>query len=98
MNLLFFGIWIKDANCPFRFIKKDVLVKALSCISPDTLAPNIFISIFMKKEGYKIKEVDVTHNARMGGVGSLGSWKIIRFSYQGFKQLMDFRNQLQKGG
>jgi len=49
INLLFFGVHINDANCPFRLMKKNVLIKRLASIDKESLAPNIMLSILAKK-------------------------------------------------
>lgn len=91
MNFIIFGVWIKDANCPFRLIKKRVLDSLLEDIDKEALAPNIIISILAKKKRIKLKEVPVTHYQRKTGVSSLRSLRLINFSLKGFMQLLAMR-------
>ena len=91
-NLALFGAWIKDVNCPFRLIKKDILDEFLKGIKKEVLAPNILISLLAKRARIKMIEVPVTHHDRKTGSNSLVSWKLIRFSLRGFVQLMAHRN------
>jgi glycosyltransferase involved in cell wall biosynthesis len=91
---LIFGIWIKDANCPFRLIRKKTLKELLELISPDALAPNIMISILAKFKKTKMTEVIVTHYPRKTGKAWLGKLKLIVFSLKGFIQLIALRKRL----
>jgi len=95
MNFLLFQIWIKDANCPFRLIKKEVLDRFIELIDKESLAPNIMMSILAKKKRIRMMEVPVTHRKRKTGVVSIVNWKLIWFSLKGFKELvttMVFKN------
>ena len=94
INLIVFGVWIKDANCPFRIIRKEVLKDFLKLIDKETLAPNIMISILAKKKKIRMKEVPVTHYERKTGKVSIVSFNLIKFSLNGLKQLLKFRFNL----
>ncbi|RME61111.1 MAG: glycosyltransferase family 2 protein, partial [Candidatus Dadabacteria bacterium] len=48
---VFFGIWVKEANVPFRLIKAKYLKELINKIPQDAFAPNIFLSIEAGKEG-----------------------------------------------
>lgn len=96
-NLFLFGVWIKDANCPFRLIKKEVLIDLLKPIDPEALAPNIKLAIIAKKKKFKIKEVPVFHRPRKTGKISIVSWKLIRFSLKGLTQLLELRKKISGG-
>jgi len=91
MNLILFGVWIKDVNCPFRLIKKVVLDELLKLVDRETLAPNIMISILAKKKRIKMAEVPVPHYRRKTGVVSIANWKLIRVSLKGFMQLLELK-------
>ncbi|PIV42284.1 MAG: glycosyl transferase family 2 [Candidatus Nealsonbacteria bacterium CG02_land_8_20_14_3_00_40_11] len=93
INLIIFGVWIKDANCPFRLIRKKVLKDFLKLIDKETLAPNIMISILAKKK-VRMKEVPVTHYERKTGKVSIVSFKLIKFSLNGLRQLLKLRLNL----
>lgn len=96
VNFMLFGMWIKDANCSFRLIKRELLCELLTCIDKMALAPNIMISILAKKKNKKIVEVPVTYFKRKTGKASLRGWELIRFASLGFKQLLDLKKICQK--
>ncbi len=97
MNLILFGVWLKDANCPFRLIRKEVLDVLLKDVDKNALAPNILISILAKKRRVKMKNVAVTHYERKTGVVSIAKWKLIKFSLRGLGQIISLRIGYKKG-
>jgi len=90
-NLLLFGVYLRDANIPFKIYKKEVLARILPKIGPETLAPSIFINLLAKQLGLVIAEVPVTHFSRKVGQPSLLKWKLFRFCRQAFRELLIFR-------
>lgn len=95
VNFIFFGVWIKDANCPFRLIRKTNLQEFLSVIDKNALAPNIMISLLARKK-IRMVEVPVAHYQRKTGVNWLSYGKLIRFAFKGFIQLIKFRKAVPK--
>lgn len=95
MNLILWGVWINDANCPFRLIKKEILDEFLKLVTKEALAPNIMISVLAKKKRIKMIEVPITHYARNTGVASIANWKLVKFSLRGLGQLIVFKTQIK---
>jgi glycosyltransferase involved in cell wall biosynthesis len=97
-SLLFiYGVYIKDANIPFRLIKTsflDKLIKSLPIQTP--FAPNIFISVMAKKANQEIFNIPVIHRERETGVVSIRHFKLLKVCWQSFKELLDFRIKLNK--
>ena len=87
-NLILFKVWIKDANCPFRLMKKEVLVDILKLVDKETLAPNIMLSVLAKKRKIAMTEIPITHYERKTGIVSIANWKLIKFALKGLKQLL----------
>ncbi|HEY5601079.1 MAG TPA: glycosyltransferase family 2 protein [Patescibacteria group bacterium] len=84
LNKILFGLNVKDIDCAFKLIKKDVFEKV------DRLETSgAFISsellIKAKKAGFKIVEVPVTHYPRTGGRQTGASFKVI---LRAFKELI----------
>ncbi len=90
-NSYLFGIDVRDANCPFRLMKRQVLDRILENIDPKVFAPNIFISLTAKKMGFGVAEVEVAHHERQGGPASLSHWKVARAAWRGFLETLRFR-------
>lgn len=70
-NLLLWGVWIHDANCPFKLMRREPMQQILKKIPPDAFIPMIHFSVLAHKMGFKIRIVPVTHLPRRGGTQSL---------------------------
>lgn len=95
--LLIFGMRIKDANCPFRLIKNNILKNLLNNIDKEAIAPNIMLSILARRSGLRTKEVAINHYQRQKGTSSLIGIGLVKFSFRGFWQLLLFRLRYTKG-
>ena len=89
-----FGVRLFDANVPFKLLRQSIWLEALPCIPEDTLAPSLFLAIFVKRKGYDVAEIDVPHRRRATGVASIRRFKLFVFSAKAFVQLMAFRRRL----
>lgn len=77
LNWLLWGIWIADANCPFKLMRTEALSAVLERVPKDTFIPMVMISILSRRLGYRVAEVPVRHLPRQGGTQSLrglGRW------------------------
>ena len=80
---VFFGVRIFDANVPFKLLRRSIWLEALPCIPEGTLAPSLFLAIFIKRKGYDVAEIDVTHRQRAAGEVSIRRLKLLTFSREG---------------
>lgn len=86
-----FGVWIPDANVPYRLMSKGFLESALIHIPKDFFAPNIFISLFAFSYKNKIPVYPVSHIERQTGQISLPSSRLIKACLKSFLELIKFR-------
>lgn len=70
-NLLIWGVWISDANCPFKLMRREPMQQVLRKIPPGAFIPMIHFSVLAHKMGFRIRNVTVTHLPRTGGTQSL---------------------------
>ncbi len=91
INFIIFGVWIKDANCPYRLIRRESLSELLSEIDKEAHTPNIMLSILAKKRGLRFAEIPISHNERKTGFVFAFSWKLIKFSVTAFFQVLKIR-------
>ena len=85
---LIFGVWVTDANTPYRIMKADALSKCMDLFDDNYNLPNVIISVAMKKRKYKVLYRHITFRPRQGGVNSINLKKIFGI---GYKALNDFR-------
>jgi len=70
-NLFIWGIWVSDANCPFKLMKRKALMVVLEKIPSDVFIPMVMVSLLSRKMGFRTTEVAVSHLPRKGGSQSL---------------------------
>lgn len=94
-NFLVWGLWIQDANCPFKLMRRQAMEKTLARIPRDSFIPMVMLSILCRKMKYRTKEVLVEHLPRRGGEQSLsGLWKWIKVGTMCLRQLLALRVNL----
>jgi len=85
---LMFGVWVTDANTPFRLMRSDKLQAIMDVIPEDYFLCNVAISAIAVKWNYKIGWYRITFKPRQGGVNSINLKRICKI---GWKALGDFR-------
>lgn len=94
-NFAVWGLWIRDANCPFKLMRRQAMEKVLTCIPCDSFIPMVMLSIICRKMNYRVREVVVEHLPRRGGEQSLsGLWKWIKVGSRCLRQLLVLRMRL----
>lgn len=73
---LCFGVWITDANTPFRLIKADTLRKYIGLIPEKFNLSNVILSVIFRKKGCEVKYIPITFKPRQGGVNSINMKRI----------------------
>lgn len=90
-----FRIRIKDANVPYKIVRRSVWLDARKYIPDGTLAPSLFLAVYMKRANLDLAFVNVAHADRVTGEVSIRHWKLIKFCYQGLRQLLGFRHAIR---
>lgn len=85
---LMFGVWVKDANTPFRLMKAEALGRILKVIPEDFFLANVAVSAIAVKWKERIAWCHITFRPRQGGVNSINMKRIFKI---GWKALGDFR-------
>ena len=89
MVLLFsFGLWIKDANTPFRLMSAASLQEYIGQVPKDYNLSNVLLTVIYEKNKNRIRYIPITFRPRQGGENSINFKKIIPI---GKKALKDFR-------
>ncbi len=73
------GVTIYDANVPFKVVRTSAWTAVKPLIPADTLAPSLFLAIFVVKAGYDLAQIDVPHKDRETGTVSIRRWKLLKF-------------------
>jgi len=75
-NFILFGLWLKDADCGFKLIKKEVVDKIGPLKTESAITETEFLAR-AKRAGFKIIEVPVHHYPRKAGKQTGGNLKVI---------------------
>lgn len=90
LNRLLFGVAVRDANVPFKLIRRPALERILSLIPRGVFAPSIMMSIAGQRL-FRFREVAVSHRARQTGRISIVRLRLLRACLQCAKELWAFR-------
>ena len=92
LNLFVWGVWVKDANCPFKLMRREASGKVLARIPHGCFIPMVLVSILARKMGFRVAEVEVEHLPRKGGTQSLKGWiKWLRVGSKCAAQVLSIR-------
>ncbi len=94
---ILFGVTLSDANVPFKLFRRVYWTQARTIIPRGTLAPSLFLAIFISRRSFELAEVEVPHRERATGIVSIRRWKLARFCSKALLQLLQFRKKMKNG-
>lgn len=90
-TLLGFPTIIKDIDCAFKLIKKDVVNDFMPLISKGNLVTTEFL-LKSYKSGYKIDQIGVNHYNRVAGESTCGGFdSVVKVVIESFKLLLKLK-------
>jgi dolichol-phosphate mannosyltransferase len=102
-----FGVPTRDANCPLRGYRANLLDELLRWLPDGAMVPNVHLAILAARRGATLIEVDVNHRVRRGtsttgtmftstrNVGVMR--RLVRFSWSAIRESWRFRHDLNSG-
>ncbi len=93
---LTFGVWVKDANTPFRLMKVDRLKAVLEYIPQDFFLSNVVISAIAVKNNERIKWFPITFKPRQGGVNSINMKRIMKSGVSAWGDFLRINRSLKQ--
>ena len=95
VNWLLWQVWISDANCPFKLMRRDALTAVLKLVPENSFIPMVMVSILARRMRFRVTEVRVEHLPRRGGTQSLrGMARWARVTWRCTLQLARLRFRL----
>ena len=88
---LFYGVYLKDSNVPYRLFRTEYLRRLLAAIPAHAFAPNIFLAVLSAKDQQKLFFVPIVHEERQTGVVSIIKWKLLKVCFRSATELIEFR-------
>lgn len=80
-----FGVWVKDANTPFRLMQADSLRESLELIPDNFNLSNVLLSVIYAKQQRRVLFLPITFRPRQGGVNSINLTRITKIGIQALK-------------
>lgn len=91
---LCFGVWITDANAPFRLLRASTLAQHLPLIPADYNLSNVLLSVVYAKKKLPTKYHEITFRPRQGGVNSINMRRICAIGYRAFLDFIRLNKHL----
>lgn len=82
------GVWVKDANVPYRLIHSSVMEKIVGRVPETFHLANILVSVLTKKIA-GIKWVNIHFRDRVGGTPSVKTVSFVKHGFTLFRQLKE---------
>lgn len=99
VNAVVWGRAIRDANCPFKLMRREALTTLLAAIPRDSFIPMVMVSVLARHHGYPVLEVPVRHFARSAGEASLtGAAMWLRTGTRCVSELLALRLSMNRRG
>ncbi|MDR0784845.1 MAG: glycosyltransferase family 2 protein [Treponema sp.] len=89
-----FGLWIKDANTPFRLMSAVSLAGFLPRVPKNHSLANVLLTVLYEKNGMRRRYVSITFRQRRGGVNSINIPRIIKIGLKAVKDFAYLRKSL----
>lgn len=71
VNRFMFGVYLQDANVPFRLIQRETLEELLPHIPEDFRLSNVLLSVLLKNTKRNVKLIDISFKDRFAGTNSI---------------------------
>ncbi len=91
---LCFGVWVKDANTPYRLMESGQLKKVLEKIPEGFDLTNVLMTVIYEKHHLGVQYFPITFRPRQGGKNSLNMPKIIKAGQKALKDFMRIRKSI----
>jgi glycosyltransferase involved in cell wall biosynthesis len=92
-----FGVWIKDANTPYRLMSRSSLSENVEYITKGHNLSNVLLTVIYYKRKMKVKFRVITFRPRQGGVNSINLRKIISIGINALKDFSSLKLRLNRG-
>ena len=94
LSSLVAGVNMKDANVPYRLMRKSTLAQALVNVPHDFDVQNIALTVALQRcSKVRWKYVPIHFRNRQGGVSSINLPKIARMGWTMLKELRKVKNR-----
>lgn len=89
-----FGLWITDANTPFRLMSQESLSRLIPKIPENYNLSNVLLTVLYEKEKARIRYLPITFRPRQGGVNSINLKRIFGIGKKAVKDFASLKKNL----
>ncbi len=93
--LLTTGLDVRDANTPFRLMRRDALEAALALMPPGHFLTNVLLSATLQAQRREMAWLPITFRPRTQGVNSINMKRITRIGLQACRDFWAYRKVLR---
>lgn len=90
-----FGVWVKDANSPYRLMRCSQLREVLRKVPKNFFLANVLITVIYTKKEMGVTYYPITFLPRQGGENSINIKKIFRIGCQALRQFLALRRRIK---
>lgn len=87
------GGWVRDANTPFKLVRRDLYEHLSPSIPSDTFAPSLLLVMGARRSGARVLEIGTTHLPRAHGTSTLNLPRLARVIGRCVVQTVTFRRR-----
>ncbi len=91
---IIFGVKVKDANAPFRLMKRELLAKYIDRLPMNYNLPNIMMTTFFSYYHEKLAFKEITFKPRQAGKNSINVKKIVKIGIKALGDFISFKKQM----
>lgn len=89
-----FGVWVKDANTPFRLMEATELRHVLSYIPKNFYLSNVVMTVIYEKHHMGVHYYPITFRPRQGGKNSINMKRIFGIGRQAVGDFLKLRKRI----
>ena len=91
-----FGLWVADANTPFRLIERNALDTLIPRIPEDYNLSNVLLTVLLEKSKARMRYLPITFRPRQGGINSINMKRICNIGKKAVKDFVSLRKAVSK--
>ena len=81
---------LKDANVPFKLVRRDLFTHLAPLIPTNAFAPSIMVALGAARSGARITELEIRHLSRPHGKSTIRVFRLVRACAISFRQTFRF--------
>lgn len=91
-----FGVFIRDANTPYRLMRAEELAQVIKLLPQNYNLPNVMISVIYQKKGWETRWYPITFRPRQGGKNSINLRRIVKIGWQAWRDFGTFSSAMER--